>query len=258
MFWDCTPDWPRASWVSLFPLSTPPDHAQAIAALQTRIAHTFGDPALLTRAVTHPSWLADHPAGTESNQRLEFLGDAVLLLILTDELFRRFPTEREGVLSRRRAALMKGGFLAHIARELDLGQCLLLGAGEARAGGRDRLAALEDAFEALVGALYLDAGLETARRAVLGAYGDIAVRLATVEDAENPKGRLQELVQPMHGNDAVRYNVLRTGGTPHAREFEVAVLLHDRPLGTGRGSSKKLAEEAAAAAALATWPPGGV
>ncbi|MEI6862545.1 MAG: ribonuclease III, partial [Verrucomicrobiota bacterium] len=200
-------------------MSTSPDHAQALAALQTRLAHSFGDPALLIRAVTHPSWLADHPAGTESNQRLEFLGDAVLLLILTDELFRRFPAEREGMLSRRRAALMKGGFLARIAREIGLGECLLLGTGEARTGGRDRLAALEDAFEALVGALYLDAGLEVARRTVLGTYGDIAARLATVEDAENPKGRLQELVQPTHGNDALRYAVTGTGGTPHAREF---------------------------------------
>ncbi len=225
-----------------------------LAALQTRLAYTFHDPALLALAVTHPSWLADHPGETESNQRLEFLGDAVLLLILTDELFRLFPGEREGALSRHRAALMKGGFLARLARELGLAACLRLSAGEERAGGRDRLAALEDAFEALVGALYLDTGLDQVRRVVLGVYGDLAAQLATVGSGENPKGRLQELVQPRHGNDALRYEVVHTGGTPHAREYQVAVLLLDRQLGVGHGSSKKLAEEAAAAAALKTWP----
>jgi ribonuclease-3 len=241
--------------VEIFPTLT--DHDQALAALQARITHTFRDPALLLRAVTHPSWLADHLGETENNQRLEFLGDAVLLLILTDALFQLFPGEREGPLSRRRAALMKGGFLARLAREIQLDTCLRLSASEERAGGRDRLAALEDAFEALVGAIYLDAGADTARRVVLAVYGDLAAQLAAVEDAENPKGRLQEIVQPEHGNDALRYEVVRTGGTAHAREYEVAVFLLDQPLGTGRGPSKKLAEEAAAAAALAALHPAG-
>jgi ribonuclease-3 len=231
------------------------DKDPALTALQTRLDHRFRDPALLALAVTHPSWLADHPGELESNQRLEFLGDAVLLLILSDELFRLFPHDREGPLSRRRAALLNGSFLAGLARQLGLDACLRFGAGEERAGGRARPAALEDAFEALVGALYLDAGLDTARRVVLVIYGDIAAQLAAVEDAENPKGRLQELVQPRHGNDALRYEVVRTGGTAHAREYEVAVLLLDKRLGSGRGSSKKIAEEAAAAAALAAWPP---
>jgi ribonuclease-3 len=228
-----------------------PDHTTALAALQARIGHTFRDASLLARAVTHPSFLADHPGEPESNQRLEFLGDAVLLLILTDELFRLFPGEREGALSARRAALMKGGFLAGLARETNLAACLRLGTGEERAGGRDRAAAQEDAFEALVGALYLDSDLPATRRIVLALYGDLRARLALVEGAENPKGRLQELVQPRHGNDALSYEVVRTGGTAHAREFEVAVSLLGRPLGTGTGTSKKLAEEAAARVALA-------
>ncbi len=227
-----------------------PDHTTTLSALQTRLGHTFRDTTLLTRAVTHPSFLADHPGESESNQRLEFLGDAVLLLILTDELFRQFPGEREGPLSARRAALLRGGFLAGLAHEIGLAACLLLGTGEERAGGRDRPAALEDAFEALVGALYLDSDLPNTRRVVLGLYGDLPARLALVEGAANPKGRLQELVQPRHGNDALRYEVVRTGGTAHAREFEVAVSLLGRPLGVGTGSSKKLAEEAAANAAL--------
>lgn len=226
------------------------DHASTLAALQARLGHTFRDASLLTRAVTHPSFLADHADAGESNQRLEFLGDAVLLLILTDELFRLFPGEREGGLSARRAALMKGGFLAGLAREIGLPACLRLSTGEKRAGGRDRAAALEDAFEALVGALYLDSDLTTTRRVTLPLYGDLRTRLAAVEGAENPKGRLQELIQPRHGNDALRYEVVRTGGTAHARVFEVAVWFLGRQLGSGTGSSKKIAEEAAARSAL--------
>ncbi len=232
-----------------------PDQDQVLAALQGRLNHTFHDPALLARAVTHPSFLADHPETTESNQRLEFLGDAVLLLILTDELFRLYPAEREGGLSQHRAALLRGGFLAGLAREIGLDACLRLGAGEDRAGGRNRPAALEDAFEALVGALYLDSGLADTRRVVLALYGPLSDRLTALVGAENPKGRLQELVQPKHGNDALHYEVVRVGGTAHAREFEVEVRLHGATLGLGRGSSKKLAEEAAARAVLASGNP---
>lgn len=222
----------------------------ALAQLQARLAYTFRDTSLLERAVTHPSFLPDHPEVAESNQRLEFLGDAVLQLILTEALFQLFPGDREGLLSKRRAALANGVFLARLAREIGLDTCLRLGAGEEASGGRARSAAIEDAFEALVGALYLDSDLPTTRHVLLSLYGDLPARLAATEDTENPKGRLQELVQPIHGNDALRYEVTRVEGEDHAREFEIAVFLLDRPLGTGRGSSKKLAEEAAAREAL--------
>jgi ribonuclease-3 len=223
--------------------------------LQERIGHAFRDAALLERAVTHPSFLPEHPAIAESNQRLEFLGDAVLQLVLTEQLFQLFPADREGVLSKRRAALANGVFLARLAREIGLDAALRLGASEESTGGRARLSSLEDAFEALIGAVYLDADLASARRVVLGIYGPLAERLAVVEDVENPKGRLQELVQPAHGNNALRYEVVRTEGEDHAREYEVAVYLFERELGTGRGPSKKLAEEAAARVALATLRP---
>ena len=223
--------------------------SEALASLQTRLAYTFRDPSLLARAVTHPSFLPENP-GTDSNQRLEFLGDAVLQLVLTDALFRLFPADREGLLSKRRAALANGPFLAQLARELGLDTALRLGTSEESTGGRKRAAALEDAFEALVGAVYLDSDLPTATRVVLGLLGDLPARLAATEDTGNPKGRLQELIQPVHGNDALRYEVLRIEGEDHAREYEVAVLLLGRQLGTGRGPSKKLAEEAAALAAL--------
>jgi ribonuclease III len=219
--------------------------------LQARIGHTFRDHALLDRAVTHPSLLQDRPDIFESNQRLEFLGDAVLQLILTETLFALFPTEREGLLSRRRAALANGSFLAQLAREIGLDTALRLGASEESTGGRSRAAALEDALEALIGALYLDADLATTRTVVLAIYGDLPARLAAVEDFDNPKGRLQEIIQPQHGNNALRYDVTGVAGEDHAREYEVTVFLLDQPLGSGRGPSKKLAEEAAARIALA-------
>lgn len=210
----------------------------------------FGDRALLDRAFTHSSLLQDRPALRESNQRLEFLGDAVLQLVLTEALYLRFPQDREGVLSKRRAALANGTYLARLAREIGLDAALRFGASEEATGGRDRDSALEDAFEALVGALFLDRGLDETRRVVLRIYGGLEERLAAVEDQENPKGRLQEIVQPLHGNQALRYEVLAIEGEDHARHYEVAVHLLDRRLGTGRGTSKKLAEEAAAREAL--------
>jgi ribonuclease III len=228
-------------------------------ALQARIGYRFRDPAHLERALTHASWVFDNPAAPGNNQRLEFLGDSVLQLVLTEALFALFPGDREGELSKRRSILCKGELLARIAREIGLDSCLRLGANEDATGGRSRDAALEDAFEALVGAVYLDGGFEGARRAVLGVFGDLGGRLAALEGHANPKGRLQEIVQPAHGNQAVRYEVLAAEGADHERSYEVAVFLLERRLGTGRGPSKKVAEEEAARAALAALeasPPG--
>lgn len=218
---------------------------------QARIGYTFRDPVLLETAVTHPSWLQDHPGKTATNQRLEFLGDAVLQLLLTEELFALFPDDHEGELSQRRASLTKGVFLAQLAREVRLEAGLRLGNSEEAGGGRTRASALEDALEAVIGAIYLDSDLPTVRRVVLALYGPLPERLA-LATADNPKGRLQELVQPRHGNNALRYEVINTEGADHARAYEVSVFLLTRLLGTGRGTSKKLAEEAAALEALKT------
>jgi len=225
---------------------------QKLAALQHRLGYQFRSGALLVEALTHPSYLQDHPEAVPHNQRLEFLGDSVLQFILTEALFGEFTAEREGVLSRRRAVLSKGGFLTQLARDLGLDAALRLSKSEEDTGGRDRASILEDAFEALVGAVYLDSDLATTRARVLAWYGPLAARLAFSEDAENPKGRLQELIQPVHGNTALRYEVTATTGPRHAREFAVAVFLNDSQLGTGSGPSKKMAEEVAARAALAT------
>jgi ribonuclease III len=223
--------------------------SDVLAQLQSRVGYTFRDPALLERAVTHTSHLQDHP-GLESNERLEFLGDAVLQLVLTETLFQLFPGDREGLLSKRRASLAKGASLVALARQLELDVCLRLGASEEASGGRARVSTLEDAFEALIGAIYLDSDFATARRIVLALYGPLPTRLAATQDDDNPKGRLQELVQPTLGNHALRYEVAGIQGEDHARIYTVAVFLNDRPLGTGTGSSKKIAEEAAARAAL--------
>lgn len=228
-----------------------PSTAQ-LTALQKRLGYEFREPALLLEAMTHGSFLQENTAAGAHNQRLEFLGDAVLHFIITDSLFRQSTTEREGVLSRRRAILSKGEFLTQLARDLGLDTCLRLSKGEEESGGRGRASILEDAFEAVVGAIYLDSDLPTTRRVVLAWYGPLADRLSLTEESENPKGRLQELVQPVHGNTALRYEVLSTTGPRHARAYEVAVYLHDQKLGTGHGSSKKIAEEEAAGAALVT------
>lgn len=223
-----------------------------VAGLQGRIGYAFSEPSLLERALTHTSYLQDNPGAGGSNQRLEFLGDSVLQLILTEALYAAYPGEREGDLTKRRAMLGKGVFLAALAREAGLDGFIRLGASEEAAGGRTRDAALEDAFEALLGAVYLDGGLENARKVALGLYGDLQGRLASLEGDANPKGRLQEIVQPTHGNRALRYEVLTTEGADHAKRYEVAVLLLGRRIGSGWGPSKKLAEEEAAKAGLLT------
>lgn len=224
--------------------------SELLVQLQARLGYTFREPALLERALTHTSYLQDHPKN-ESNERFEFLGDAVLQLVLTEALFQLFPADREGLLSKRRASLARGVTLVALARELGLDACLRLGASEESTGGRARASTQEDAFEAVVGAVYLDSDFATARRIVLALYGALSDRLSTSETEDNPKGRLQELIQPVHGNHALRYEVIHTAGEDHARTYRVEVFLNTRSLGAGEGTSKKLAEEAAARVALA-------
>lgn len=233
------------------PETSPPflDH------LQERLGHPFRDPALLVCALTHLSYVQDYPGARPGNQRLEFLGDSVLQFILTEALFQLYPDEREGPLSKRRSILAQGRFLTSLARELALDTALRLGQSEEQTGGRQRASILEDALEAVIGAIFLDSDFATVRRAVLGWYGPLPDRLAVLLAEDNPKGRLQELLQAVPGDHAVRYETMHTAGAPHEREYEVNVYLNDTLLGTGRGNSKKLAEEAAARAALPVLSP---
>jgi len=236
------------------PAPLPDTSRHSLDYLQQRLGHRFRDPALLVCALTHPSYLADHSDARRDNQRLEFLGDSVLQLILTEALFQLYPGEREGLLSQRRRVLVQGRFLCRLARELSLDATLRLGQSEEQTGGRQRASTLEDALEAVIGAIYLDSDFATVRRAVLDWYRPLPDRLESLLVEDNPKGRLQERLQPAHGDRALRYETMHAEGAPHEREYEVNVYLNDRLLGTGRGSSKKLAEEAAARAALPTLP----
>lgn len=223
------------------------------ASIQSRLGHTFADPALLRQALTHPGYTNEHPADGDHYQRLEFLGDAVIQFVVTAALFRLRPSEREGELSRLRVALTNGLFLGELARELDLPSHLRLCAAEQKTGGSPTVAG--DAYEAVVGALFLDGGLTVAQSFIERTYGDLEVRLAHLRlDEANPKGRLQERVQPAHGTGALRYETVQSGGPDHAKEYTCTIHLADRVLGTGTGTSKKAAEESAARAALASFP----
>lgn len=223
--------------------------SDAVNQLQSRLGYTFRNRSLLDAALTHTSFAVEQP-GAENNQRLEFLGDAVLQILLAEALYRLFPNDREGLLSKRRSLLVNQYFLSQLTRKIGADACLRLGKSEEKTGGRERTSLLGDAFEAIVGALYLDSDLATTREIVMSIYGDLSAHLTATEQADNPKGRLQELVQPQHGNTALRYEITATEGEDHARTFEVSVFLHDFLLGSGRGPSKKLAEEAAARVAL--------
>jgi ribonuclease III len=217
---------------------------------ESSFGHVFADRALLIEALTHPSYTAENPDSAGNNQRLEFLGDAVIQLVISTELFRLFPEEREGVLSKRRSQLTRGECLAQLARERSLDRYILVSSGERSSDGHLRMAALEDALEAIAGAVYRDSDFAVATRVILGWYGDIAQRLAALPVGDNPKGRLQELFQPEFGNDALAYEVTSVEGPPHQRRFVAEVRLNGERIGSGSGTSKREAEEEAARAAL--------
>jgi ribonuclease III len=216
---------------------------------QTRLGYTFRDEGLLRLALTHPS--VAHETGTPSphNQRLEFLGDAVLQLVLTRELYEKFPAFDEGPLTKARAKLVNRRTLAEHARLLGMGAHLVLSRGEETNGGRERASTLADAFEALLGAIFLDGGLEAAREFILREFGAAFGKLSVLPIIENPKGELQELLQA-RSPEAPEYQVLSATGPDHDRVFECTVHHGGVELARGRGKSKKAAESDAALAAL--------
>lgn len=195
-------------------------------------------------ALTHRSF-----AG-RNNERLEFLGDAILNFVAGEALFERFPLAREGQLSRLRARLVKGETLAILARGLQLGDYLRLGSGELKSGGFRRESILADALEALIGAIYLDAGMDVARQRVLSWLSNELDSLTLVDTNKDPKTRLQEFLQS-RATDLPRYDVVDIQGEPHCRTFFVqceVALLNDKT--QGQGASRRIAEQVAAAAAL--------
>ena len=179
--------------------------------LQTRLGYTFRDEGLLRLALTHPSVAHESGEPTAHNQRLEFLGDAVLQLILTHELYEKFPAFDEGPLTKARAKLVNRRTLAEHARALGLGAHLILSRGEETSGGRERASTLADAFEALLGAIFLDGGFDAAREFVLREFGAAFGKLSVPPTIENPKGELQELLQA-RSPEAPEYHVLSATG----------------------------------------------
>jgi ribonuclease-3 len=220
-----------------------------LTALQTRLGYRFRDENQLRLALTHPSVAHESGLVSAHNQRLEFLGDAVLQLVLTQKLYEQFPAFDEGTLTKARAKLVNRNTLAEHARALGLGAYLILSRGEEASGGRERPSALADTFESLLGAIFLDGGFAVAQEFVLGKFTADFGELDEPAGIENPKGELQELLQA-RSSAVPEYGLVSTSGADHARDFECAVVHEGVELARGRGKSKKAAESDAALAAL--------
>ena len=217
-----------------------------LASLQSRLQHQFSDPSLLQRAVTHRSFSAEH------NERLEFLGDSVLNLAVSTLLYRRLQAQSEGDLSRVRANLVKEGTLHQLAKDLRLDQVLHLGEGEARSGGHQRPSILADALEAVIGAVYLDAGYAVAEALVLRLYEAVEINPQMQAAAKDAKTALQEWLQGRK-MQLPQYRVVGTAGVAHRQTFEVECAIAELALAQrGSGTSRRAAEQSAAAAMLAT------
>ena len=226
---------------------TDPDPAYDL--LEAKLGYHFRDPHLLEAALTHKSHLNENPApGRELNERLEFLGDAVLGLTVSHLLMENQPVRSEGELSKKRAAIVNGQGLAHVAQEIGLGDWLFLGKGEEQTGGRHKPSLLADACEAVMAAVYLDGGYDCALRVARQLFQH---RLREVNESSptDYKTRLQECAQArLHC--APRYAVTSESGADHEKLFEVAIALNGREYARGQGKSKKEAEQRAAATAL--------
>jgi len=224
-----------------------------IAGLEKIIGYTFEDKSLLVQSLTHPSFLLNSRHQLRNNQRLEFLGDSVIQLTLTETLFEKHKRMREGKLTSIRARFACGEYMAGIARRIKLDQYLILKPREKQTGVQDQDSALGDAFEALIGAVYLDSDYETSRQLILNLYQNLDTKGDSAQGIQNPKGKLQELIQPTLGNSAIRYKTTDTLGDPHNRIFEVTVYCQDEAFGIGEGRTKKEAEEKAATQAIEKW-----
>ena len=217
--------------------------------LEQRLKFKFRNPLLLAEALTHPSLGHETQRHHFDNQRLEFLGDAVLQLIFTEWLFDHFPKFSEGQLTKMRSGLVSRDGLKMHAERLDLGVHLMMGRGEESSGGRERSSALADAYEALIGAIYLDSDYVTARRIVLTEAREDLDTLEVDPPDQNPKGQLQEVLQAISPLSPV-YPILSAEGPEHQKDFVASVCWNGIELGEGKGKSKKDAETAAARDAL--------
>ena len=214
----------------------------------TMLGHSFSDLSLLTAALTHPSHLNEFP-GSADYQRLEFLGDAVLGMVLADLLYNRFQGLSEGDLSRLRASLADQPRLAELADGTGIAPCILLGRGEQQDSGSRKPSILADVLEAVIGAIYLDAGFQTAKDVVERLYGKLLDDPGLALSLNDPKSRLQEWLAANRHVPPV-YRLVSEDGPPHDRSFTISVSVGDKVWGTGTGRSKKTAQQDAALAAL--------
>lgn len=226
------------------------DRESPYAVLEERLGHAFSDRRVCETALTHKSWVNEnHDPRRSDNERLEFLGDAVLALVVSDLLMKHFPAQPEGELSKIRAAIVNESGLARVAETLALGQWIFLGRGEEQAGGRLKRSILSDALEALIGAVYLDGGFEAAYRVAERLFRPLLADAQTAAGRDF-KSRLQEVSQARL-QLAPTYTVISQQGPDHDKTFEVAIFLGEREYGRARGKSKKEAQQNAAARALA-------
>lgn len=212
--------------------------------LSSRLGYQFHNPELFAQALTHRS------AGAVNNERLEFLGDAVLSVVIASWLYSRFPDASEGELTRLRSLLVKGNTLAKVAQELDLGDCLNLGGGELKSGGHRRESILADALEAIIGGIFLESGLDICRHKILEWFGERLDALTLNSDEKDAKTRLQEYLQS-RGLPLPLYDVVCTEGDPHNQIFTISCSVPgiDQPV-RAKASSRKKAEKRAAEQAL--------
>lgn len=217
--------------------------------LEKRIGYEFKDQLLLKTALTHSSYANESRSNIPDNERLEFLGDAVLGMVIADYLFEIFGQFREGDLTKIRASIVSERSLAEIARSNDLGKFLYLGKGEANTGGRDRNSVLADAVEAIIGAVYLDSGLIVARDFIIRLFTPIMKKSFEGKGFQDYKTNLQEILQKDSDKEII-YRVVKERGPDHAKEFLVEVCHDDKAIGMGKGKSKKEAEQNAAKEAL--------
>lgn len=214
-----------------------------------RLGLHFNDPRLLLRALTHRSYVNEHPEELEDNERLEFLGDAVLDFLVGAWLYNHFPEMAEGELTRMRSALVGTDQLAEFASKIELGAVMRLGKGECESGGRERPALLCGTFEALVGALYLDSGIPSVANFIEPLLQEASHSILVAHKEQDPKSMFQEWTQSL-GMGAPVYKTITASGPDHNKIFEVEVWVGDKEFGRGEGPSKRVAAKAAARAAL--------
>jgi ribonuclease III len=225
-----------------------------LAEFEQKLGFRFHNQTYLEVAFIHSSYINENPGlELDCNERLEFVGDSILGLVIAEKLYHDFPDSPEGELTRLRAALVRRETLANLARKINLGNYLSMGNGEAAGGGRDKAANLAGAFESLIAAIYLDQGLESARSFILGLFGPEIYQQAHRRAGTDYKSKLQEILQAQQ-QIAPSYTLIQAVGPEHDRQFTVEVWAGAQSLGRGTGKSKKLAEMEAARAALEKFP----